>query len=226
MGIEAAAIIGGSAIVGGLLSNDAQRKATNTALDATTNASNQSLALQERMYNEGIERNQPFYEAGTGDALNQYQSAILGKPVNGVSYDYLESPVAKNAAERGGVEYMRGLGARGLAGGGIAPYGLGQLKSSIFANDYERQIGRLSDLVNIGRGGATSNNSLGQNYATGASNTLTNMGENEANANLALGRGQASLYSGIGNMPMNLASAYMMGGGKFDGGGNNSQWGF
>ena len=110
---------------------------------------------------------------------------------------------------------MRGLGARGLAGSGLAPYKLGELSSQIYANDYDKQIGRLSGLVDMARGTSNTMTGLGQNYANQGGNININAGDNAGNAAMASGRNQASLYSGLGLGATNLASLYLMGGGKF-----------
>lgn len=218
-----AGIIIESQLAGSLLSNDANREATNTAIDAQTNASDKALALQEEMYDKGIALNQPFYDAGVA-ALPTLQSAVTGQPVNGVMYDHTLSPVAKYASEQGGIDLMRALGNRGLAGSGLAPVKLAELKSGIYAGDYDKQIARLSGLVDMARGTSSTLSTLGQNYGNNASNININTGENVGNAAIAQGNNRASLYQGLAGIPMDLAtlSAYSRGGGlNFSGWGGN-----
>lgn len=211
--LQAASLL--SSIGGSLLSADASRSAANTAADAQINAGKDATALQKYMYDKNVALNQPFYDSGLS-ALPMLQSAITGQPVNGVSYDYTQSPVAKYALQTGGRELMRGLGARGLAGSGLAPSKMAELTSQIYANDYDKQIGRLAGLVDMARGTSSNLSNLGQNYANNASNITINSGDAAANAALANGRTQASLYSGMGQIPMNLATLYTMSGGKFN----------
>lgn len=294
------AVMGGALLAGGLAAADSNRKAINTAADASANASKDANALQKYMYDKGVSLNQPFYESGLA-ALPYLQSAILGKPVstpdnaykqlsadeiaqlnkdeptvdlqqgqneswsipqitgnyNGIplfqnvnfsslgvpaqpkydtaktwyrgpngdivstqpttqlSYSPAESPVASYARQIGQRNLMRALGARGLAGSGLAAYKLGQLNSEIAAGDYDKQIARLSGLVDIARGTSSNLTNLGQSYANNAANININAGENAANAQLAQGQNRASLYNGLGQMPFNLASLYALGGGKF-----------
>lgn len=205
-------VVGVAGVVGSVLSSKSQTKAAKEAARATMTAEERALDLQREMWEKSLELRQPFYDVGLA-ALPELEKAIRG------GYDFTASPVAKYAMETGGREYMRGLGARGLAGGGIAPYGLADLKSRIYASDYDKQIARLSGLVDIGTGTASGLSNLGQQYATNAGNITINAGENQANAILAQGRNQASLYSGMGQIPMNLASLYLMSGGGFGGGG-------
>lgn len=209
----ATAIVGGAAIVGGTtyLASKEQAGATEQAAGVSAASSDRAAALQREMWQKGLELQQPFYDVGLG-ALPDLQKAIQG------GYDFQESPAAKYAFTTGGRELMRGLGARGLAGSGLAPVKLAELKSGIYASDYDKQIARLSGLVDIGRGTASGLSALGQQYGTTAGNIYVGAGENAANAALAQGRNQASLYQGLGQMPMNLASIYAMSGGSFGGG--------
>lgn len=193
-----------------------QSDAIEDASAASAAASASALELQKYMYEKGIDLNKPFYDPVVGGKVpDLLTSAVTGQPSNGVSYDYRESPVAKYALEYGGRDLMRGLGARGLAGSGLAPYKMGQLSSEIYANDYDKQIGRLSGLVDMARGTSNTMTNLGQNYATQGANININAGDNLGNAAMASGRNQASLYSGLGQGATNLASLYLMGGGKF-----------
>lgn len=220
-----AGIIGGTSLLGSWLASEEQAGATEQAAgvsaaasDVSAAASDRAAALQREMWQKGLELQQPFYDVGLG-ALPDLQKAIQG------GYDFQESPAAKYAFTTGGRELMRGLGARGLAGSGLAPVKLAELKSGIYASDYDKQIARLSGLVDIGRGTASGLSALGQQYGTtagniyvGAGENAANAGENAARAALAQGRNQASLYQGLGQIPMNLASLYMMGGGSFGSG--------
>ncbi len=204
--IAAALIVGGAALVGGVAGSVISSGATKKAAQAQMSAEDRATALQREMWEKSLELGQPFYDVGLG-ALPDLEKAIRG------GYDFTASPVATEAIKTGGRELMRGLGARGLAGGGLAPYKLAELTSSIYASDYDKQIARLSGLVDIGRGTASNLSTLGQQYATTAGNININAGENTANAILAQGRNQASLYQGMGQIPMNLASLYLMSGG-------------
>lgn len=209
-----ATLVGGSILgsgVGSYMSAEAQSEAIESAAGTSAAASDRAAALQREMWQKGLELQQPFYDVGLG-ALPDLQKAIQG------GYDFQESPAAKYAFTTGGRELMRGLGARGLAGSGLAPVKLAELKSGIYASDYDKQIARLSGLVDIGRGTASGLSALGQQYGTTAGNIYVGAGENAANAALAQGRNQASLYQGLGQMPMNLASIYAMSGGSFGGG--------
>ena len=174
------------------MASKSQSRALERGSRAQAEASDRAIALQREMWEKGLELGQPFYDVGLG-ALPDLEKAIRG------GYDYKPSPVA---------EYS-------LRTGGLAPYKLGELTSAVYASDYDKQIARLSGLVDIGRGQASDLSQLGQQYGQSAGNIYISAGENQANAALTAGRGLASLYQGLGQLPMNLASLYIMGGGSF-----------
>lgn len=125
---------------------------------------------------------------------------------------------------------------------------LGDLNASYDDKFYTRQIAerenyqnQLNNLLNLARGGTAAVTTAGQTAASNTSNALQSQGanlaniyqkagENQANAALAQGQTQANLYSGLGKLPTQLASSYLMSGGKFNFGGtpdfNNPAYGW
>lgn len=206
--IIAGSVIGAAGIGASVAGASAQSSATKEASKTQAEATSEATALQREMYEKSLAMGRPFYDVGIS-ALPDLEAAIRG------GYDFKSSPVAKYAVQTGGRALMRGLAARGLAGSGLAPFKLGELESQIYATDYDRQIARLSGLVDIGRGTSSELSRLGQQYGATAGEIGMRSGESQAAAQLALGRGQASLYQGMGQLPMSLASLYIMGGGKF-----------
>jgi hypothetical protein len=80
--ITAALVGGGASLLGGLLSSRGATSAAQTQSDAATEAAkiqaasaDKSLALQERMYNEQVARNQPYVNAGSA-AQNRLMSML------------------------------------------------------------------------------------------------------------------------------------------------------
>lgn len=64
--------------------------------------------------------------------------------------------------------------------------------SNLAASEYDKQLGRLADLTNVARGGASSLSSMAGQFANSASNNIINSGNNQANATLAGGMMQAN----------------------------------
>jgi len=206
---------------------------TGAAKDAAriaNEASDRQLALQRQMYEEGVARQKPFYEAGV-NALPGYLAGIQpgGELVRGfTSADYETDPgyafrlsegmkaLDRTAASRGGL--LSGATLRGAQ-----RYGQG-LASQEYQNAYNRfrdtQGLRRNALAGIVGYGPTSSNSmstLGSNYATGAGPVISGQGETSANALLAGERARQSSYGQVGS----ALGKYLGSGGTFGFGGNS-----
>lgn len=153
---------------------------------AQQDAASRSLALQERMYNESVDRNKPFYD--TGVAANRKRDAMI----NG-TYDVQESPAGRYMLQQGSRSLNRQLAARGLLGSGNAAQRLAELSTGVAANDFNSQYQRLSDQVNTGTGVAQQSNNASQNLSAQGSNTL----QNSANATQNNNTARAQLYTSM-----------------------------
>jgi hypothetical protein len=180
---------------------------------ATANAAaERDLALRTRMYEEGIARQKPFYEAGV-NALPQYVSGIQagGELVRGFTpADFTTDPgyafrlsegqkgLERTAAARGGLISGAALKAAGRYGQEMA--------SQEFGNAYNRfrdtqglRRNALAGLAGYGPTAASSMNTAGQNYATGAGGVISGQGETSANALLAGQQARSSSYGQLGS---------------------------
>lgn len=182
-------------VVSGILGANAATDAANTTAQANISTADKTLAQQQKMYDDQIAREKPFYDTGVTANAN------LDKMVNG-GYDIKQSPAAQYQLTQGTKSLNRQLAARGLLGSGNAAQRLGELSSGVAANDYNQQYSRLLDQVKIGTGASAS--------AGAASSTLSNqMGQNSLavqNAQTAQGQARASLYSGMGGLTSNAVN--------------------
>jgi hypothetical protein len=164
------------------------------------------------MYEEGIARQKPFYEAGV-NALPQYVSGIQagGELVRGFTpADFTTDPgyafrlsegqkgLERTAAARGGLISGAALKAAGRYGQEMA--------SQEFGNAYNRfrdtqglRRNALAGLAGYGPTAASSMNTAGQNYATGAGGVISGQGETSANALLAGQQARSSSYGQLGS---------------------------
>ena len=206
----AAATIG-SALIG----SSAAKSASNKSAASTDKATD----LAQRKYEEGVAREQPFYEAGV-NALPGYVSGIQkgGDLVRGFTaedfnnyqdpgYGFRMSEGMKalnaTAAARGGT--MSGNALRGAV-----DYGQ-QAGSQEYTNAYNRYIGeqatRRNALANmVGQGQTTANtmNNAGAAMANNVGNAMINQGVNNANASLY---GANSIMRGVNSLG-DIASKY------------------
>lgn len=201
--------LGGAAeeLTGGGESGAARR-----AGEAANAAADRDLALRRQMYEEGVARQRPFYEAGV-NALPGYLSGIGpgGELVRGFTRaDYQADPGYGFRLAEGQKALERSAAARaGLQSGSAlkaaARYGQ-EMGSQEFSNAYQRfrdtqQLRRnaLAGVVGYGPTSANAMTSSGQNYAAGAGPVISGQGETTANALLAAQRARGSAYGQVGS---------------------------
>jgi len=181
---------------------------------ATANAaSDRNLALQQRVYEENIARQKPFYEAGV-NALPGYVSGIApgGELVRGFTQaDYQADPGYAFRLSEGQKALDRQAAARGglISGGALkAAQRYGQeMGSQEYTNAYNRfrdtqslRRNALAGVAGYGPTAAGSMSTAGQNYATSAGNTMSQQGVNTGNALLAGQQAQSSSYGQLGSV--------------------------
>jgi hypothetical protein len=186
--------------------------AAREAAQISNAAAERDLALRTRMYEEGIARQKPFYEAGV-NALPQYVSGIQagGELVRGFTpADFTTDPGYAFRLAEGQKTLDRQAAARGglISGGALrAAQRYGQeMGSQEFGNAYNRfretqglRRNALAGVAGYGPTAATSMNAAGQNYATGAGNIMSGQGETSANALLAAQQARSSSYGQLGS---------------------------
>lgn len=180
-----------SGTVGAVMASNAQGKATRQNKE---NAE-ASLAMQERLYNEDVARNKPFYNEGV-KALPQLQEMVNG------NYNMQESPAAKYQLTQGTRSLNRQLAARGLLGSGNAAQRLSELSTGVAANDYDKQYSRLLDQVKIGTGASGAAGASSQTFGNQIGQNSQQVQQNNTQG----GQARASLYSGMGGASAGAAN--------------------
>lgn len=218
--------IGGA--IGGALGGAIDGNPAEDAANAANAATDRSLALQQRMYEEGVARQKPFYEAGV-NALPGYLKGVGagGDLVRGFTMgDYQADPGYAFRLSEGQKQLDRQAAIRGgqISGSAMkaaARYGQ-DMASQEYSNAYNRfrdtqglQRNALAGVVGFAPTAAGSMTTAGQNYATNAGNAMVGQGVNTGNALIAGANARESTYG-------NLGSAF----GKYLSGGYNGQAGF
>jgi hypothetical protein len=215
-GASLGASLGGSLeeATGGGVSGAAQ-----DAANATAAATNRATALQQRMYEEGVKRQKPFYDVGvnalpelvkasryTNFGMNQFQQDP------GYAFRLKEGQQAldRQAAARGGL----------ISGGALkAAQRYGQeMGSQEYTNAFNRyqteRAARLNPLQSLTGMGQTTANTLGaagQNMATNVGNAYMAQGENAGNALITGAQARSTSYGNTADLL-----------GRFYGGGGSS----
>lgn len=217
-----------ASLIGGSMAAKSAREAASSEAAMQQKALEQqdkALQLQQRMYEEGVARQQPFLAGGTED-YNRLRAMMMGGP--GAAQQFLQmdpgygfrlsegtKALERSAAARGGL-------LSGNTGRALQRYGQ-DLASQEFGNAY----GRLAGLAQIGPSAAGVMNTLGQQYATGAGNAYGNMGniygamgQSAGGAQLARGSIYQNMLGDIGRLYGRTQPSF---GGMFGGGSAGGQ---
>jgi hypothetical protein len=214
-----------------------QAEAMSDASRMSAQSSREALDLQRRMYEEGVARQQPFYEAGQ-TALNKliplsdYQkfgmSQFQADPGYAFRLSEGQKALERSAAARGGL-----MG--GATGKALLRYGQ-EAGSQEYQNAFNRyqaeraaQLNPLQSLAGIGQTTANTLGGYGQNYANQANQLGMINAANQGNLALGMGNIRASQYGTAGsalNTALNtdwnaLGKRFGIGGGSGGGGGGN-----
>jgi hypothetical protein len=208
MGIEAAII--GSAVLGAASSRSAaktQAGAARDAADAQLQASREANALQQRIYEENIGRQQPFLQGGTED-YNRLRALMSGGP--GAAQNFLQMDPGYQFRFREGLKALdRQAAARGglISGGALkAAQRYGQ---DLGSQEFGAAYNRLARMADVGPQAAGVMSNLGQNFAGQYGQNLMAGGQAAAQGMLGAGSARASGYIGGANALTGALGQYL-----------------
>lgn len=214
----------GSAVQGSNAARGAKRAAA-----AQAQAAEAARALQERMYNEQVARQEPFRQAGltsqnelmrqmglSGDA----QSAGYGNLLRDFgTQDFQADPGYAFRLQEG----LKGLDRQAAARGGLisgaalkaASGYAGNQASAEYQNAFARynqnrqdRYNMLSGQQNVGQNAANQVDAGGQQYATGAGNALIGAGNARASGFIGAANARNAMLGGLTNIGADLAGGY------------------
>lgn len=206
--------IGGAVLgaVGSAIDGNQEKKAAQGAASAANAGAQADIDLRRRMYEEGVARTQPFYEAGV-NALPGYLKGVGagGDLVRGFTMsDYQADPGYAFRLSEGQKQLDRQAAIRGgqISGSAMkaaARYGQ-DMASQEYSNAYNRfrdtqglQRNALAGVVGFAPTAAGSMTSAGQSYASGAGPQMYQQGVNTGNAMISNQRTNQSTYGDIGS---------------------------
>jgi hypothetical protein len=180
----------------------AQKRAARDAAAATSEAAQQSIDVQERMFGKQVELQEPFRQAGLSaqNRLMDYLALSENKTDPGYGFRVSEGMKAleRSAAARGGL----------LSGStlkGITRFGQ-DTASEEYQNAFNRyqvnranQLNPLQSLMGAGQTSANALTSAAGQTGAGMGSTYMGMGAGLSNAALAGGAGRASGYINMAN---------------------------
>lgn len=200
----------GSALIGGSASKSAasaQAASTDAAAQLQRETAKEQLALQQRMYEEGVARQQPWLQAGQ-TALNKlipltdYTKFGTAQFQQDPGYQFRLSEGLKaldrQAAARGGLISGAALKAAGRYG---QDYASNEYQNAFNRYQTERaaQLQPLQSLAGVGQTTAQTLGQAGQQYATSAGNIASQSAANIGDLMQSGAAARASGYVGQAN---------------------------
>jgi hypothetical protein len=194
----ATAIIG-SAVVGGVLSSNAQKSAAKTAAGAQTQATDQSMAEQRRQFDAIQAMFRPYVEAGGGALARQLDlTGVSGPEAQQRAIQAIEMGPEFAAMTRQGEEaILQNAAATGGLRGGNVQASLAKFRPEVLSSLINQQYQRLGGLTQLGQASAGNQAASGQAFANNMSNLFTQRGEALAGSALARGQANANMFGNI-----------------------------
>jgi len=210
MSFIATAIIG-SAVVGGVLSSNAQKSAAKTASRAQQQAADQSIAEQRRQFDAVQQLMAPYVQSGT-TALSRYNAltGLSGEEAQQSMIQQISSGAEYGALVRAGEEgILQSASATGGLRGGNTQSALARFRPEILSSLIRDEYSRLGGMVGMGQNAAAGLGNAGMQLGQNISNQYGQIGQAQAGAALARGQATANMW---GNIAGSVGLAAGMGG--------------
>jgi len=210
----ATAIIG-SAVVGGVLSSNAQKSAAKTAANAQTQATDQSMAEQRRQFDAIQAMFRPYVEAGGGALARQLDlTGVSGPEAQQRAIQAIEMGPEFAAMTRQGEEaILQNAAATGGLRGGNVQASLAKFRPEVLSSLINQQYQRLGGLTQLGQASAGMQAASGQAFANNATQLFGQRGEALAGSALARGQANANMFGNIAGSVGFAAGRGLFGGG-------------
>lgn len=205
-----AAAVAGAALVGGVVSADAQRKAGNRAADAQQNAANQGIEQQNMRFAAMQKLLEPYAAAGTKSLAGQQDLLGLnGNDAQAAAIQALQgSPQFKALLEQGENSILANASATGGLRGGNTQAALAQYSPQLLAATINDQYAKLGGITSIGQNAAAMTGNAGMQTGNNITSLLGQVGSAQAGAALSQGRATA----GYANALTSAVGSYFGGG--------------
>lgn len=173
-----------------------QAEATTSAANISAQAQREALALQQRIYEENLKRQQPFLDIGT-NALNRLNA--LSQPNANVAQFLQMDPGYGFRLSEGQKALERSAAARGGLLSGATGKALTRYGQEFGSEEFGRAYNRLAGLANLGPRAAGVMSDLGTGYANQANALAMTNAANQGNLALQAGNIRASQYGNYGS---------------------------
>jgi hypothetical protein len=198
MSFIATAIIG-SAVVGGVLSSNAQKSAAKSASRAQQQAADQSIAEQRRQFDAVQQLMAPYVQSGT-TALSRYNAltGLSGQEAQQSMIQQISSGAEYGALVRAGEEgILQSASATGGLRGGNTQSALAKFRPEILSSLIRDEYSRLGNMASMGQNAAAGLGNAGMQTGQNISNQYGQIGQAQAGAALARGQATANMWGNI-----------------------------
>lgn len=208
-----AVIVGGSAIVGGLLSSNASKSAGNDAAAAQEASAQAGIDEQHDEFSQVRQLLAPYTNAGT-NSLSAQQN-LLGLNGNGAQQSAIDSlqasPAFTSMLKRGENSILSNASATGGLRGGNTEAALAQFSPQLLAQTINSQFANLNGLTSLGENAAAGTGNAALQTGNNVSNLLQQSGAAQAGADLNAGKADANMWNSVAQG----IGTYYGAGGKF-----------
>ena len=194
-----AVAVAGAGLVGAAVSSDSQRRAGNTAADASREASQAGIEQQNYQFAEIQRLLQPYVTAGNG-ALTGQQNLIglNGAAPQQSAIDAIKaSPAFTSMQTLGENRILANASATGGLRGGNVQGALAQFSPQLLAQLIDQQYTRLGGMTQQGQNAAVGVGTAGLNTGNQITQLLGQVGQAQGGAALSQGQATSTLANGF-----------------------------
>lgn len=208
-----AAAVVGSAVVGGVMSSRAQKKAANSAANAQIQSSEMGVEEQRRQFDAVQKLLKPYSDAGLSGLSGQQD--LLG--INGTAAQQAAIGNINNSAEmqtylqQGENAILQNASATGGLRGGNTQAALAQFRPQLLNQLINQRYQNYAGLTSLGQNAAAGTGNAGMQTASNISNLYQQTGAAQAGAALAQGQANANMWNGVTGAIGQVAGMKMMG---------------
>lgn len=194
----AAAVAGGSLVLGAYSANE-QSKAARSAADSQSAATYAGIDEQRRQFDEIRKLLDPYVQAGNSALTGQRDLIGLGgQSAQRSAIDALQaSPEFAALTQQGENAILSNASATGGLRGGNVQGALAQFRPQILAKLIEEQYGRLGGLTALGQNAAVGVGNAGMQTGANVSDLLQQAGAAQAGGALSAGKASAALANNV-----------------------------
>lgn len=189
----------GASLVGNYFSSKSAKDAANAASSSQQQAAQLGIDEQRRQFDAVQRLLAPYVGAGVSGI--QGQQALLGlsgQPAQQAAISGIESsPMFSSMAQQGENAILQNASATGGLRGGNTQGALAQFRPGLLNSLIDQQYSRLGGLTQIGQASAAGVGAAGMQTGNNVANLMQQQGAAQAGAQLAGGRADAGMISGI-----------------------------